>query len=119
MHNIRRIAKEWQVGRFFDVGQGGHGHIFPMEEGIVGPGSFLFAYDPHCSTFGAVGALALGVLTDISLVLATGTLSIQVPPTVRVELTGSFQRAFIREISASTSRIMLSTGEFSVATIAG
>jgi 3-isopropylmalate/(R)-2-methylmalate dehydratase large subunit len=88
--NIRRVAKEWQIGRFFDVGQGGHGHIFPMEAGIVQPGSFLFAYDPHCSTFGAVGALALGVLTDISLVLATGTLSIQVPPTVRVELTGQF-----------------------------
>ena len=54
--NIRRVAKEWQVGNFFDVGQGGHGHIFPMEAGLVQPGSFVFAYDPHCSTFGAVGS---------------------------------------------------------------
>lgn len=114
-HNIRRIAKEWQVGRFFDVGQGGHGHIFPMEEGIVRPGSFVFAYDPHCSTFGAVGALALGVLTDISLVLATGTLSVQVPSTVRVELTGGFQEGVHpRDLGFQLAQL-LSSGELNVA----
>jgi 3-isopropylmalate/(R)-2-methylmalate dehydratase large subunit len=114
-HNIRRIAKEWQVGRFFDVGQGGHGHIFPIEEGIVRPGSFVFAYDPHCSTFGAVGALALGVLTDISLVLATGTLSVQVPPTVRVELSGRFQEGVHPRDLGFRLAHMLSGGELDVA----
>lgn len=114
-HNIRRIAKEWQVGRFFDVGQGGHGHIFPMEDGIVRPGSFLFAYDPHCSTFGAVGALALGVLTDISLVLATGTLSVQVPPTVRVELVGGFQPGVHPRDLGFHIAHLLSSGELGIA----
>lgn len=114
-HNIRRIAKQWQVGRFFDVGQGGHGHIFPMEEGIVRPGTFLFAYDPHCSTFGAVGALALGVLTDISLVLATGTLTVQVPPTVRVELTGSFRSGVHPRDLGFALAHMFSTDELNVA----
>ena len=88
--NIRHVAKEWQVGKFFDVGQGGHGHIYPMEAGLVRPGSFVFAYDPHCSTFGALGAFAVCVLTDIVLVLATGTMSVEVPQTLRVELKGDF-----------------------------
>lgn len=88
--NIRRVAKEWQVGNFFDVGQGGHGHIYPMEAGLVRPGSFVFSYDPHCSTFGALGAYASCVLTDISVVLATGTLAIEVPQTLRITLAGQF-----------------------------
>ena len=87
--NIRKIAKAWEIGRLFDVGRGGHGHIFPMEAGLVRPGMFLFAYDMHCSNFGAIGALAIGVGAEVSSVLATGSLWTQVPETVRVELTGA------------------------------
>lgn len=84
----RRIAREWRIGRFFDAGQGGHGHIFPLERGLVTPGMFLFAYDPHCTNFGSVGALAVPVLQEIVTVLATGTLLIEVPRSIRIELTG-------------------------------
>ena len=38
----RQAAKAWKVGHFFDVGRGGHGHIFPMEMGLVSPGHFVF-----------------------------------------------------------------------------
>jgi 3-isopropylmalate/(R)-2-methylmalate dehydratase large subunit len=38
----RQAARQWRVGRFFDVGRGGHGHVFPMETGIVRPGMFSF-----------------------------------------------------------------------------
>ena len=86
--NIRRIAKAWEIGQLFDVGRGGHGHIFPMENGMIRPGMFLFAYDMHCSNFGAIGALAIGVGAEVSSVLATGSLWTQVPETVRIELTG-------------------------------
>jgi 3-isopropylmalate/(R)-2-methylmalate dehydratase large subunit len=85
----RRIAKEWNVGQLYDVGRGGHGHLFPMETGLVRPGMFLFAYDMHCTNFGAVGALAMGAGTEIVAVLATGTLWTIVPHTVRVTLTGA------------------------------
>lgn len=88
----RRIAAEWKVGHFFDVGRGGHGHIYPMEAGMVKPGMFLFAYDMHCTNFGAVGALALRAGPDIPMVLATGSMWTVVPETLRVELTGSFSR---------------------------
>lgn len=87
--NIRKIAKAWDIGQLFDFGRGGHGHIFPMEAGLVRPGMFLFAYDMHCSNFGAIGALAIGVGAEVSSVLATGSLWTQVPETVRIELTGS------------------------------
>ncbi|GAA4340127.1 3-isopropylmalate dehydratase large subunit [Pigmentiphaga soli] len=86
----RRIAAEWQVGHFSDAGRDGHGHLYPMESGMVQPGSFVFAYDMHCTNFGAIGAFALGVLGEISVVAATGSLTVQVPGAVRVRLDGRF-----------------------------
>ena len=85
----RRIMAEWKGGHFFDAGQGGHGHVFPMESGMVVPGMFLAAYDMHCTNFGAIGAYALGCGTDITVVLATGTRWTKVPQTVLVELVGT------------------------------
>jgi 3-isopropylmalate/(R)-2-methylmalate dehydratase large subunit len=90
---IRDIAKRWKVGQFFDVGRGGHGHLFPLETNMVRPGMFLFAYDMHCTTFGAVGALALGIGPEVTAVLAMGTVWTQVPATIRIELTGRLNRA--------------------------
>ncbi len=90
---IRDIARRWQIGHFFDVGRGGHGHLFPLESGLVRPGMFLFAYDMHCTTFGAVGALALAVGPEVTAVLATGSLWTQVPASIRVDLKGRLQPA--------------------------
>ena len=86
----RRIASEWQVGHFFDVGRGGHGHLYPMEAGLVIPGMFLFAYDMHCTNFGAIGAFAQRAGPDITAVLATGTNWTIVPSTLRIDLSGSY-----------------------------
>ena len=86
--SIRRIAKSWETGRMFDVGRGGHGHLFPMENGLIRPGMFLFAYDMHCTNFGALGALAVGAGPEITTVLATGTLWTIVPHTLCVRLEG-------------------------------
>lgn len=88
---IREIARHWQVGRFYDVGQGGHGHLFPIEQQLVRPGMFLFAYDMHCTNFGAVGAVAVGVGPEITSVLATGTLWVEVPETILVNLHGELR----------------------------
>ena len=85
----RRIAAEWQVGQFFDAGRGGHGHIYPIECGMVRPGMFLIAYDMHCTNFGAIGAFAMRAGPDIPVVLATGTLWTMVPHTLRIDLSGS------------------------------
>jgi len=89
--NIRRIAKEWGIRELYDVGRGGHGHIFPIEAGIVRPGMFLFSYDMHCTNYGAVGALCQMVGTEISTVLATGTVWMRVPHTLRIHLHGELR----------------------------
>lgn len=85
---IRDVAKRWRVGHFYDVGRGGHGHLFPLELGLVRPGMFVFAYDMHCTTFGAVGALALGIGPEVTSVLATGTVWTQTPESIRIDLVG-------------------------------
>ena len=86
---IRKVAKAWNVRHFYDVGRGGHGHLFPLEMGLVQPGMFIFAYDMHCTTFGAVGALAMGIGPEVTSVLATGSVWTQVPHTVRIDVAGA------------------------------
>ena len=84
----RQAAKAWGVGRFFDVGRGGHGHVFPMETGIVRPGMFYFDNDRHCTNAGAIGAVGFRVGLEIARVLATGTNWIQVPASLKLTLRG-------------------------------
>jgi 3-isopropylmalate/(R)-2-methylmalate dehydratase large subunit len=84
----RQAAAQWGVAQFYDAGRGGHGHIFPMEEGKVLPGMFYFDNDTHATNAGAVGAFGLRVGNEISRVLATGTTWVEVPRTVLLELKG-------------------------------
>jgi len=84
----RAAAQAWGVRQFFDVGRGGHGHIFPMESGLLLPGMFYFDNDRHATNAGAIGALGFRVGTEISRVLATGTNWVMVPRTVRLTLRG-------------------------------
>ena len=85
---VREIVKKYGITNFFDAGRGGHGHIFPVEMGFVKPGMFIEAYDVHVTNFGAVGALAIPVLIEISEVLACGSVLLRTPETVRINLTG-------------------------------
>jgi 3-isopropylmalate/(R)-2-methylmalate dehydratase large subunit len=85
---IREIVARYGIERFFDTGRGGHGHVFPMEMGYITPGMFVLAYDPHVTNYGAVGALGIALVVEISEVLACGSVWIRVPQTVRVNLKG-------------------------------
>ena len=84
----RNAAKAWGVNNFFDVGRGGHGHIFPMESGMLLPGMFYFDNDSHATNAGAIGAFGFRMGMEISRVLATGTNWVTVPKSVRLTLTG-------------------------------
>ena len=84
----RRAASDWGVERFFDIGRGGHGHVFPMETGIVSPGTLYFDNDRHCTNVGGIGAAAFRMGTEISRVLATGTNWLMVPRTVKLVIKG-------------------------------
>lgn len=112
--HIREAARAWGIQQFFDVGQGGHGHIFPIERGMVGPGMFIFANDMHCTNFGAVGALALRCGSEITTVVATGTLWIKIPTTIRVTLKGKLRPGvYGRDVSHKLTRL-LADGAFGV-----
>ena len=84
----RRAAKQWGVNNFYDVGRGGHGHIFPMESGLLLPGMFYFDNDRHATNAGAIGAFGFRMGSEISRVLATGTNWVQVPKSVKLTLKG-------------------------------
>lgn len=84
----RQAAKAWQVGRFFDVGRGGHGHVFPMETGLVRPGMFVFDNDRHCTNVGAIGAVGFRMGLEMARVLATGTSWVKMPTTLKLTLRG-------------------------------
>ncbi len=87
----REAARLWDVKNFFDVGRGGHGHIFPMESGMLLPGMFYFDNDRHATNAGAIGAFGFRMGSEISRVLATGTNWVMVPQSVRLKLIGKLQ----------------------------
>ena len=45
---IRDVARRWKVEHFYDVGRGGHGHLFPIETGMVQPGMFRISMACGC-----------------------------------------------------------------------
>jgi 3-isopropylmalate/(R)-2-methylmalate dehydratase large subunit len=111
---IRKAAADWGIRNFYDVGQGGHGHIFPIEKGMVLPGDFIFANDMHCTNFGAVGAFGLRAGSEVNCVLAMGTLWTLVPKTVRMTLTGTRQPSvYGRDVGFRIAK-HLGNGDFGV-----
>ena len=87
----RKAAQSWGVKHFFDVGRGGHGHIFPMECGMLLPGMFYFDNDRHATNAGAIGAFGFRMGGEISRVLATGTNWVVVPQSVRIRIRGALK----------------------------
>ena len=77
--------------RLFDVRDPLQGivHVISPELGIVLPGSTVVCPDSHTCTQGAMGAFAWGIgSTEAEHALATGTLRIQRPKTMRVRFEG-------------------------------
>ncbi len=75
----------------FDVNDPDQGitHVISPELGIVLPGVTLIAPDSHTCTQGAFGALAWGIgSSEAEHAMATGTLRVAKPKTMRVTFTG-------------------------------
>jgi 3-isopropylmalate/(R)-2-methylmalate dehydratase large subunit len=65
-------------------------HVIGPELGIALPGCILTCGDSHTSTVGGLGALGIGVGTsEVEHVLATQTLALSHPGTMRITFTGS------------------------------
>lgn len=79
----------------FDVTDPDQGivHVVSPELGIVLPGATLVAPDSHTCTQGALGALAWGIgSSEAEHAMATGTLRVATPSTMRVTYTGRLGR---------------------------
>ncbi|MEM2110512.1 MAG: 3-isopropylmalate dehydratase large subunit [Candidatus Bathyarchaeia archaeon] len=94
LHKIMRaFVKEQGIPFLYDVGDGGVCHQVMVEKGHVRPGELIVGADSHTCTYGALGAFATGIgSTEMAAVLATGELWLRVPSTIRINVTGSFQK---------------------------
>ncbi len=106
VHN-RNTAQAWGVKNFFDVGRGGHGHIFPLESGMLLPGMFYFDNDRHATNAGAVGAFGFRMGSEISRVLATGTNWVVVPKSVLIRIRGALPHGVLgRDLGFHIARLL-------------
>lgn len=80
-----------QKTQYYEVGRGGIAHVILPEMGLISPGMLIMGADSHTCTYGALGAMGLGIgSTDAGAAMATGKTWLKVPETIRVELSGDF-----------------------------
>ncbi|MEM4718714.1 MAG: 3-isopropylmalate dehydratase large subunit [Nitrososphaerota archaeon] len=90
---VRNFVKEQGIRYFYDIGRGGVCHVVMLEKGHVKPGELIVGADSHTVTYGALGAFATGVgATDMAAVLATGSIWLRVPETLKFEVDGKLQK---------------------------
>lgn len=86
---VREFAREQQLEHYFEVGRLGIEHIILHEKGLVSAGEIIVGADSHTCTYGAMGALAIGVgSTDFFYAMMLGEIWLKVPETIKVELVG-------------------------------
>ena len=89
---LRQFAKEQKI-RIYDVGRGGICHQVMPEKGHVLPGTVILGADSHTCTYGAFGAFATGIgSTEAAAVFATGKIWLKVPESIKINVTGQFQK---------------------------
>jgi 3-isopropylmalate/(R)-2-methylmalate dehydratase large subunit len=91
-NQIKELAgyiEKYQIQNFFEVGRGGICHALFPEKGLIWPGDVVVGSDSHTCTYGALGALAVGMgSTDIAAAMALGEVWLKVPETIRINFTG-------------------------------
>ncbi|HEX69276.1 MAG TPA: 3-isopropylmalate dehydratase large subunit, partial [Candidatus Bathyarchaeota archaeon] len=94
LHKImRKFAKKQEIQHFYDVGFGGICHQVMVEKGHVRPGELIVGADSHTCTYGALGAFGTGIgSTEMAAVFATGRIWLKVPETIKISVTGTFQK---------------------------
>ncbi|MFN7986044.1 MAG: 3-isopropylmalate dehydratase large subunit [Thermoanaerobaculia bacterium] len=91
---IREFVDKHQISRFHDVrgDVGGICHQILPEYGYVRPGQVVVGTDSHTTSHGALGAFSFGIgATEMASVWTLGVaLNVEVPPTIKVEVSGEF-----------------------------
>ncbi|MBV1694473.1 MAG: hypothetical protein KGP27_08445 [Hyphomicrobiales bacterium] len=85
----------------------GIGHQVACEVGYATPGAFVVHFDGHVSQLGTFGTLAMGIRRNILEAFVREYISIRVPHTVRVNLTGRLRPGVMaRDIFHHLVRVM-------------
>jgi 3-isopropylmalate/(R)-2-methylmalate dehydratase large subunit len=92
---VREFVDAHGIGKFHDIrgDTGGICHQVLPENGYVLPGQVIVGTDSHTTTHGALGAFAFGIgATEMASVWTLGrVLNVEVPPTIKVIVTGKFR----------------------------
>ena len=89
---MRDFAHAQEVRNYFEVGRMGIEHVLLPDQGLVLPGDVVVGADSHTCTYGALGAFSTGMgSTDIAVAMATGSIWMKVPETIRVIYHGELQ----------------------------
>lgn len=93
---VREFVAKYRISKFHDIrgDRGGICHQILPESGYVRPGYVVVGTDSHTTTHGALGAFAFGIgATEMASVWALGVaVNVEVPATIRVNVTGKFQK---------------------------
>ena len=89
-HQVTREFVDAQgIEAFYDIGEGICHQVLP-EKGHAWPGALIIGSDSHTPTYGAFGAFAAGIgRTEAAAVMATGTIWLRVPESLRIVVNGS------------------------------
>ena len=86
----RRFAAEQNITHYYEGGNCGVEHTLLPEQGLVAPGDLVIGADSHTSTYGGISAFSTGMgSTDLAAGMALGETWFKVPPTIRVNITGT------------------------------
>ena len=90
---MRTFVEKHGISNYFEVGKGGVCHQLMIEEGFAAPGRLIIGADSHTCTYGGINAFSTGIgSTEAAMAFATGRLWFKVPETIKVELTGKFNK---------------------------
>ena len=120
----REFAVEFGIKNFFDME--GIGHVVLMEQGLLQPGMFACGGDSHSTNGGAFGCYMAGFgAIEMTGVVVTGEIWMQVPETIRINWEGEFAKGVVaKDISLHLCRELgmdnaFRVVEFGGSTIAG
>ena len=86
---VREFCRKHQLPHYYEVGRMGIEHILMHEKGFVAPGELIIGSDSHSCTYGALGALGIGVSSmDMLCIMALGETWLRVPESIRIIIDG-------------------------------
>ncbi len=115
----REFAAEFGIEKFFDMQ--GIGHVVLAEQGLLAPGMFACGGDSHSTNGGAFACYMAGFgAIEMTGVVVTGEIWMQVPETIRVNWEGELQRGITaKDISLRLCRALGMDNAFRVVEFGG